>query len=312
MDDMVLLLETCKSIARTVINDGHRDALLNRIVIVRILSMALERLDELSGERLLSDEEYMYKATNHEFLESVIGQMDLLYKSYGSLVTDEDYSYEERLDILRTSVNIADNLLDGFRARKTYMENLKLKSKHDEILEDLKYKIDAIDLPEKILDLLEKSGNNFLLKLDDVKVIYPVVVDLLSDTFGMEYSYTEDKEVIDRLIEKKLYPHTVELQKLKKSFSMKFYSKLEFRSLVRADRVRIYILHEYSRALKCDVSILRRLYMELLYYDPNNHPNAMRAKMDLSATAPREYMMPFVKMVKKIEYTGIPHAYSDL
>ncbi len=65
---------------------------------------------------------------------------------------------------------------------------------------------------------------------------------------------------------------------------------------IKKNNARNYILHEYSRTLSCDISPLRDLYLEILYYNTQGS-NALKAKLDISDIYPREFILCLTKII---------------
>jgi len=309
---MYKLFELCRWHAKTIIDAGYKDTLQREYKIIEIVAKSLKSLDKLNDIRLFSKQEYLEKASQHKELSFIKNQIDFLCTTYKNIHTDKDLSREEKVEILRHSVDCFENLFDDLCQQDTYMNNEDLSNGHAQIIIDLKNKLKAKDGAIQIINLLEISNCNFLLIFDENTKIYPVITDLLYDTFTMDYNFSKNNKNIDFLKSKNQFYITKKEYEEQGVYSSKYYAKIEFRHQIHTKKVRLFILHEFARALKCDIKILKNIYRELLYYDSAIHPNALNSSMDISKIAPRQFLMPMVKMIKKIEYTGIKHVYSDI
>lgn len=309
---MYKLFELCMWNARYVIDEGHKDTLYTQDAIIRILAKSLKGLDKLNGIHPSSDTKYLEMASKHNELESIKNQIYFLCKTYKNIQTDKDLSTKEKIDILRKSIDLFEDLFDDLCQQDTYINNEDLSNGHAQIIIDLKNKLKAKDGATDIIDTLEVSNNNFLLIFDENTKVYPVITDLLYDTFTLEYNFSIKNKNIDFLKSRKQFPLTQKEYEEQGAYSSKYYAKIEFRHQVHEKQARPLILHDYARALKCDIKILKKLYKELLYYNPLAHPNALNTSINISNIAPRQFLMPTIKMIKPIEYTGIRHAFSHI
>jgi hypothetical protein len=309
---MYKLFELCKWNARHIIDEGCKDTLFNQDAVIKILAESLKDLDKLNGIRPFSKIEYSEMASQHKELNFIGNQIYFLSKTYKNIKTDKGISEVEKIDILRKSVVLFEDLFEDLCQQDTYLNNEDLSNAHAQIIIDLKNKFKIKGDGTKILNLLEASNCNFLLIFDNNTKVYPVIVDLLYDTFTLEYNCSIKNKNVDFLKSKEQFPLTQKEYEEEGAYSSKYYAKIEFRHQVHTKKVRQYILHEFARALKCDIKKLKKLYKELLYYNPDVHPNALKAPIDISKIAPRQFLMPTVKMIKPIEYTGIKHAYSNI
>jgi len=309
---MYKLFELCKWNARYIIDEGNKDALYNKNIIIEVLAESLKDLDKLNCIPKLSKEEYLKIASQHKELSFIESQIYFLSKTYKNIKMDKSISEIEKIDILRKSVDLFEDLFDDLCQQDTYLDNEDLSNTHAQIIIDLKDKLKVKDEATNILNLLEASSCNFLLIFDDNTKVYPVITDLLYDTFTLDYDYSIKNKNVDFLKAKEQFPITQKEYEEEGAYSSKHYAKIEFRHQVHIKKVRQFILHEFARALKCDMKKLKKLYKELLYYNPAVHSNALRTPIDISKIAPRQFLMPTIKMIKPMEYTGIKHAYSNI
>ena len=309
---MYKLFELCRWNARYIIDNGDKDTLYNHDTIIKILADSLKGIDKLNGIHPFSNSKYLETASQHKELKFIKNQIYFLCQTYKNIQTDKGLETEEKISILKKSIDLHENLFDDLGMQDAYLNNEALSNAHAQIIIDLKNKLKARDGATKIINSLEASNTNFLLILDDNTKVYPIITDLLYDTFTLDYNFSIKNKNVDFLKSKNQFPLTQKEYEEQGAYSSKHYACIEFKHQVPTKKIRIFILHEFSRALKCDIKILKALYRELLYYYPQKHPNAFKSTINILEIVPRQFLMPTVKMIKPIEYTGIKHAYSDI
>lgn len=223
-------------------------------------------------------------------------------------IFDSTLSTDIKTQILIHSIDNAIKRFETIASSKSYMEQYfsperskgtSLKDKHHEIIHYLKDKILIAEKCEIILDLLELTNTNFILKDDKGESLYPVISDLIFDTFNLDFYFEKDSEFIAGMCSKISYVKTYQHENILKLPNI-LYSKTIFIEAVKKYNIRPYILHEYTRTLNCDINLMRNLYLEILYYNTQGS-NALKTKLDMTKLYPREFIMCLTKIIIPLE-----------
>lgn len=275
---MSLLTDLCLSYSRSLINQGYRSILNgNKDMTKDVLSLSLKKNDLISNGIQKEDSEYSIQANNHpEFLD-IHNLIGLLCETYKNKIIDKNLKLERKIELYNNSIKVAEILCEDLRSQDKYISCQELKIRHDEMFENCYAKAEIIDDITHILSLLEETNTNFIIKPDEKYSFYPIITDFLLDTITLEYSLEIQKTLIDALTPKfHLESMKNDIADMPNSFIL--YSKVDFIKQVGRPKSRLYLLHEYARKFKCDLDIMRELYKELLYWDTNNHPTALKSK----------------------------------
>lgn len=308
---MFELLSLCTEITKVLIEkDKIKDIGVEYKII--ILAQAMKYWDKMQKKTLLSNEEYLIQSKKHEELQLVQASIDFLIRTYNKVLhTDDGMSDEQKVEILQKSFEHFTLIFEDISERKEYIEQTAIKLEHESILRELSGKIETHDLAMLIVNKLKNSNTNFLLVFDDGVAIYPVIVDLLYDTFMHEYLYAKNGPAISALKPEEKFIWVKNNHK--NTMNITFSAIVEFGYLVRPNQVRTYILHDFKRALNCDLNSLRNLYVELIHFEGSQHSSSVQKKFpQIANIAPREFAMHTIKRVKKVPFTDIQHFHSDL
>jgi len=308
---MYELLNLCTEITKDLI-EKDKIKYLGDEYEIKILAQAMKYCDKIQKKTLLSDEEYLIQSKNHEDLQLVQASIDFLTRTYNKVLhTDDGMSDEQKVEILQMSFEHFTLIFEGISERKEYIEQTAIKLEHEAILRDLSGKVETHDLAMDIVNKLKNSNTNFLHIFDNGVAFYPVIIDLLYDTFLLEYLYAKNGPAISALKPEEKF---IWVKNNYKNFKdIEFYAIVEFGFLVRPNQIRTYILHDFKRALNCDLNSLRNLYLELLHFEGSQHSSSVQKNFpQIANIASREFAMHNIKRVKKVPFTGIPHFYSDL
>ena len=143
---------------------------------------------------------------------------------------------------------------------------------------------------------MEKGEIHFYLEYPDKIKVFPVVVDLLLDTFTLEYSWAIDDDIIKHILP---IWYTFKRSHLKsKKLEYTFYEKIDFIKAVRYDRLRMFILAEYARTLNIERKAFRKFMQHILYANLLGSKNTPAA-LDLEkiGIGQRIFLMENTKLV---------------
>ncbi len=153
-------------------------------------------------------------------------------------------------------------------------------------------------------EVLGKVECNFVIKFDGNHSFYPLISDMLIDTVSFVYGNSLNRGLVD-LIKPEINLLSICIDVIQTS-GYKFLSKISFINHIGRKRSRLYILHEYTRMFKCDLSTMRELYKEILYVNPKDHPTALKSdKPFMRDITPREVILSNSKMV--IDFAEAPN-----
>ncbi len=248
------------------------------------------------------DSEYYVEEAEDSKYEYLRNLITIVCNNNGVKEYDTNFSTEKKKQIFINSINNHKERFLAILNKEDYetLNHPKIKSTllsehHRDILHYLEDKTSDEKKMRKILDLIEKTNNNFIFKDENDRLIYPVISDLIFDTFNLDYYSKNDSDFIANLridfSATKKYQQKG-LQKLPKVL----YDKATFIENIKEYKSRNYILKEYARTLNCDIDLFKKLYLEILYYNTQGS-RALRSKLDITDIYPREFILCLTKII---------------
>jgi hypothetical protein len=210
-------------------------------------------------------------------------------------------SFADKGSILFNSVQDAEKRFEETSQKEdykslSYANGEKLSEKHQFILHYLKEKLKNVKKIEKFSSLLETTKNNFILHDENGKAYYPVVSDLIFDTFNLDYYFKKDADFTKALCDN--IGATKAFQKNNVSrLPRRLYSKVVFIEQVKKYNARTYILKEYARTLKWNEDDFRKFYLEILYYNVDEGKRALLSELNIDKIFPRCFLLNKTKII---------------
>lgn len=254
--------------------------------------------------------------------------IDFVFDNFNKKVFDTNYTQDEKKQILSNTLNVAENLFGVYKDEAEYGEYTKYllneeksgqsndnkttkksKSQHRQlsyVIDSIRSKINDKKQFNIMLQSMVDISSNYILNCKE-KTIYPIVLDLLLDTFSLEYQYYIDKEIKQKNIE--TWKNIKKAQKIRNIFSDKLYSSLSFIEQVKYTGLRSYILHRYITATGQDSKKMQKFFQQILYTTSENSKNSPKIEDGkFENVEPIRFMMNYSKIVlglssgREIEY----------
>lgn len=294
----------CIEYTKALIDHDSRISLINEEVVYKIIAKALaehDSINQLIRSDCIENQDYSSLAIEYKYLEETYNLIKFVSRTYNNINRDIDLTFEQQQDTYLNSIKLAEGLCEDMMNQKEYLENENLVEAYSEIFDNAYYTIDknyeeADNKARRIFELMKKTNTNFLQKLDDGYTFYPFIVDFFLDTFSLEYSWSLDSSYINSLLPN--FNNKDMKASMLKNSTYKFYSKVNFIKLVSRKSLHLYLLHEYARAFKCDISLMRMLYKELLFWNPDGHKRALvSTKFNIKNIKQRQFILTQSKML---------------
>ena len=126
--------------------------------------------------------------------------------------------------------------------------------------------------------------------------IYHFIQALLEDIIAIEYSLHTDKTLIKSIIT--VWKEAVEAQNKSDFFTHTAFTKMELIEIVKYNRIRSFLLAEYSRVLDVDEKKLRTCMLSILYYDVSEHKQSIPLGFDkIDKVEPRPFLLERTKAI---------------
>lgn len=254
--------------------------------------------------------------------------IDFVFDNFNKKVFDTNYTQDEKKQILSNTLNVAENLFGVYKDEAEYGEYTKYllneeksgqsndnkttkksKSQHRQlsyVIDSIRSKINDKKQFNIMLQSMVDISSNYILNCKE-KTIYPIVLDLLLDTFSLEYQYYIDKEIKQKNIE--TWKNIKKAQKIRNIFSDKLYSSLSFIEQVKYTGLRSYILHRYITVTGQDSKKMQKFFQQILYTTSENSKNSPKIEDGkFENVEPIRFMMNYSKIVlglssgREIEY----------
>ena len=279
---------------RDVLNAGKD--FLTKKEINTIVAYTLKSYDKLNGIKAKEINEYFELADELPNKQEVYNLVGFLVKKYRNRKDDEHLDVNDKIKIYMNSIEIAEELCSGMTATNKYNRLESLKKVHTDRFNNCRYKAEVTDDMIKIFALLKEINANYIHTLDDGYAFYPIITDFLVDTLTLEYSY-EFNELMVKSLARDF--HSLSMKKaILRNLNIIFFSQVEFTKKVQKKSANLYILHEYARKFNCDVTLMRKLQMELLYWDIKEHSRALQSKrFDIQRIKPRNFILSQCKFI---------------
>lgn len=273
---------------------------LNRKSINIIIAYSLKKYDKLNGIKIKKINEYIKLAEQLPNNQEIHNLVVFLIRTYKTGRKDINLEDAEKIQIYKNSVVLAKKLCSDMRATDKYNKNTVLKQEHTDRFDNCYYKATVLEDMKYIFKLLKKINANFINILDDGYSFYPIITDFLVDTLSLEYSYELNKLMVKNLA-RDFDSLSIKKDILRTSNAILF-SQVEFTKKVQRKRINLYILHEYARKFNCDISLMRELQMELLYWDAKDHPRALKSsRFNIQGIKARNFILTQCKFIGLVD-----------
>ena len=259
----------------------------------KIIAQGLETIDIFNNIRVYTPDHYLKEAEVHPQFMDIHKQLIVLCDNFNNQTFDTHMTIEEKLTCLENSI---------YLAKQSFLEmryTNEISDSTNTICQNMfEHCYDKLETEEglHILKLLKKLDVNFIIKFDDGYAFYPLIADMLIDTISLNIGNELNKGLVN-LIKPKITLHQIAIDVLQTS-GFKFLSKILFIKDIGRKNNHVYLLHAYTKQFDCDLSIMRQLYLEILFDNPKNHLTALKTKKFFIGTIqPREFMLSNSRMV---------------
>lgn len=253
---------------------------------------------------------------NPKIIDHLKKELDSIYINFGQKKYDTNMDNDEKKQILQNTItafskefqllkdgvdyneyekfiqkNIENHSLQKATTGKSKFEHLSI----DFILGSMERKIDDEKELKSIFKSLESIDTNFYIKYDNMN-IYPIILDLLVDTVGIDYQFYLDKKLIQNNIS--AWSHAKKAQQNRGFFlGLQFY-KIEWIEQITYSLSRSYLLHEYIKTLEQDPKKIQNFFQNILYNNKENSKNSPKIPPEhFNKIAPRRFFLENTKMV---------------
>jgi hypothetical protein len=295
-------------------HQNDKEVLVNLNVILYCMEEALRQIDKIFNKPPKKDIEYKQAVAVHEESDIVFENIKFLHLNLDFKQYDNSLNFEDKRIIIENSITYFEEKFypltiddDYKNYQRSLYDNKKYKNHrtYEYIMLGLKKKInyqnkypgdDYIESIMRILNSMRAINMNFYVERKDNFRIYPLLVDLLSDIFSAEYSWSIDKEIIKAIITE--WNGAKIAQKERNAFDFVFYTKMQLIEKVKYNGLKVFILAEYTRKLGVDKIKLRTFMQNILYYDVKNHKNSPKLEFEIIDSIPvRPFMLEETKYV---------------
>ena len=255
--------------------------------MVRCIGNSLEKLD-IHNEMPMNDD-YFSKALELDGLDDLKRVLLTFIHNHKNYQYDNAFSLEEKRDILLQTIAFAKTEIFDKQSVLANLDSSLLK-KYLNIFENLEAKINDDEMVLGITEQLDKLKLNFYIDflspdsgLEIKFLIYPIVFDILVDTFNQEYYAVGDRKLIKKF---KTIFSSIEDAKNQKLLQMnsELYLKLHFFKTVLYSQIPAYIFHDHVRKLNVNPKDYHVLYREMFYYNIDSYKNSPSLKFDIKKT----------------------------
>lgn len=274
-----------------------------------------ENAPELYSESLADNMTYITSKLP-AILQKIQPSIEYLLKNFGVQNYDSSFAPNERREILQNTIEIfkikfeiLKDLEEYDRYEKYLQENIEKhsnkksttgKSKYenlsiDFIIESLERKINSEDELDSILTSMQNLDTNFYILLNNKK-IYPIILDLLIDAASIDFQFFLDKNIVQKNIE--VWDEAKKVHLSRGLYTQNTFYKIDFIEQVTYRGSRSYLLHEYSKALQKEDTIVRNLFQSVLYNTIENSKNSPKLPADdFIDIKPRRFLLENTKVV---------------
>ena len=256
--------------ARETIKKHGKLVLMDPRVRLAIVAEALGDMDIVTGQHLKSKSDYSDNAVKHPEYIDVCDNILFLYQNHS---IKKFASRDQLEEIFTNSIKMFKLLFEDLSDQLDYKTNEELVSQHNNIIEDIETRFITESEGDnrtytkrernKLYRAMEKGAIHFYIEDRDKIKVFPVVVDLLLDTFTLEYSWTIDDDIIKHNLAK--WDTFKSSHSKSRKLEYKFYEKIDFIKVVHYDRLRMFILAEYARTLNIERKEFRKFMQHMLY-----------------------------------------------
>jgi hypothetical protein len=289
--------------ARETIKKHGKLVLMDPRVRLAIVAEALEDMDIVTDQHLKAKRDYVANALKHPEYIDVCDNILFLYQNYS---VKKFASRDQLEEIFANSIKTFKLLFEDLSDQLDYKINEELVSQHNDIIEDIETRFITESEGDnrtytkkernKLYRAMEKGDIHFYIEFRDKIKVFPVVVDLLLDTFTLEYSWTIDDDIIKHNLT--IWDTFKSSHSKSRKLEYTFYEKIDFIKIIRYDRLRMFILAEYARTLNIEHKAFRKFMQHILYANLVGSKNSPKdLDLDKIGIGKRIFLMETTKLV---------------
>ncbi len=289
--------------ARETIKKHGKLVLMAPTVRLAIVAEALGDMDIVTDQHLKSQSDYLDNAVKHPEYVDVCDRILFLYQNHS---IKKFASRDQLEEIFTNSIKMFKLLFEDLSDQLDYKTNEELVSQHNNIIKDIETRFITESEGDnrtytkrernKLYRAMQKGAIHFYIEDRNKIKVFPVVVDLLLDTFTLEYSWTIDNDIIKHNLAK--WDTFKSSHSKSRKLEYKFYEKIDFIKVVQYDRLRMFILAEYARTLNIERKEFRKFMQHMLYGNLLGSKNSPK-DLDLEkiGIGKRIFLMENIKLI---------------
>ncbi len=289
--------------ARETIKKHGKLVLMAPTVRLAIVAEALGDMDIVTDQHLKSQSDYLDNAVKHPEYVDVCDRILFLYQNHS---IKKFASRDQLEEIFTNSIKMFKLLFEDLSDQLDYKTNEELVSQHNNIIKDIETRFITESEGDnrtytkrernKLYRAMQKGAIHFYIEDRNKIKVFPVVVDLLLDTFTLEYSWTIDNDIIKHNLAK--WDTFKSSHSKSRKLEYKFYEKIDFIKVVQYDRLRMFILAEYARTLNIERKEFRKFMQHILYGNLLGSKNSPK-DLDLEkiGIGKRIFLMENIKLI---------------
>ncbi|RLA73129.1 MAG: hypothetical protein DRG78_22950, partial [Epsilonproteobacteria bacterium] len=215
--------------------------------------------------------------------------IDNFIEKYIKKERSEKLDYKEKKIILKTTLDEvkktiiiqANSMVENISYNKIISD--KIYKNYLNIIDNIQKKLLIRQAVTTLLDYIAKAKMDYVLKLDDNKIIYPFIYDLLLYTFLIEIRlsdesqlYVDRKDIFKTL--KKVRNNLAYSPEDKRYANIEYLKLAEILTEVEPNELQNYLLYHYSKILDSDYSCILSIFKQLRHGTTDHHRHEYKYK----------------------------------